>query len=65
MEAARFIGQRMIKEGGDEPDSRLRYGFRLVTGALAQVRRSSRFCSTISSIIATIFQPMRRELLTT
>jgi hypothetical protein len=32
VEAARFIGQRMIKEGGEDPDARLRYGFRLVTG---------------------------------
>jgi hypothetical protein len=31
LEAARFIGQRMLKEGG-APDARLRYGFRLVTG---------------------------------
>lgn len=29
-EAARFIGQRMMKEGGREAASRLRYGFRLV-----------------------------------
>jgi hypothetical protein len=29
LEAARFIGQRMLKEGGESPDSRLRYGFRL------------------------------------
>ncbi len=32
LEAARFIGQRMLKEGGTSADSRLRYGFRLVTG---------------------------------
>jgi hypothetical protein len=32
LEAARFIGQRMMKEGGVDPDARLRYGFRLVTG---------------------------------
>jgi hypothetical protein len=32
VEAARSIGQRMIKEGGADPDARLRYGFRLVTG---------------------------------
>jgi hypothetical protein len=32
LEAARFIGQRMMKEGGAAPDTRLRYGFRLVTG---------------------------------
>ena len=30
LEAARFIGQRMMKEGGADPDSRLRYGYRLV-----------------------------------
>jgi hypothetical protein len=29
-EAARFIAQRMIKEGGADPASRLRYGFRLI-----------------------------------
>jgi hypothetical protein len=29
-EAARFIGQRMMKEGGSDPSSRLRYGFRLI-----------------------------------
>jgi hypothetical protein len=32
LESARFIGQRMMKEGGSTPDARLRYGFRLVTG---------------------------------
>jgi len=32
LEAARFIGQRMLKEGGTTPDARLRFGFRLVTG---------------------------------
>ena len=34
IEAARFIGQRMMKEGGEGVDERLRYGFRLVTGRL-------------------------------
>jgi Protein of unknown function (DUF1553)/Protein of unknown function (DUF1549)/Concanavalin A-like lectin/glucanases superfamily/Planctomycete cytochrome C len=29
LEAARFIGQRMVKQGGDTIDARLRYGFRL------------------------------------
>jgi hypothetical protein len=29
-EAARFIGQRMLKEGGSDVASRLRYGFRLI-----------------------------------
>ena len=32
LEAARFVGQRMMKEGGASPTSRLRYGFRLVAG---------------------------------
>ncbi|MBI1898565.1 MAG: DUF1553 domain-containing protein, partial [Acidobacteria bacterium] len=32
VEAARFIGQRMMKEGGVEPAARLRYGLRLVLG---------------------------------
>jgi hypothetical protein len=32
VEAARFIGQRMMKEGGSSEESRVRYGFRLVTG---------------------------------
>ena len=30
LEAARFIGQRMLKEGGADDTARLRYGFRLV-----------------------------------
>jgi hypothetical protein len=34
VEAARFLGQRMIKEGGKDADARLRYGFRLVTARL-------------------------------
>jgi hypothetical protein len=32
VEAARFIGQRMMKEGGATSEDKLRYGFRLVTG---------------------------------
>jgi len=32
LEAARFIGQRMILEGGPSTDQRLGYGFRLVAG---------------------------------
>ncbi len=34
LEAARFLGQRMLKEGGASADSRLQYGFRAVTGHL-------------------------------
>ena len=29
LEAARFMGQRMLREGGNDDASRLRYGFRL------------------------------------
>jgi hypothetical protein len=29
LEASRSIGQRMLEEGGNTPDARLRYGFRL------------------------------------
>jgi hypothetical protein len=32
LEAARLIGQRMMKEGGNSADTRLQYGFRLMTG---------------------------------
>ena len=32
VEAARFVGQRIMKEGGASAEDRLRYGFRLVTG---------------------------------
>ena len=32
VEAARFLGQRMMKEGGRDADARLRYGFRLALG---------------------------------
>jgi len=32
VEAARLLAQRMLREGGRTPESRLRHGFRLVTG---------------------------------
>jgi hypothetical protein len=31
LEAARQVGQRMMEQGGPDPERRLRYGFRLVT----------------------------------
>ena len=34
VEAARKVGERMIREGGSTPADRVRYGFRLVTGRL-------------------------------
>lgn len=36
VEAARFIGQRMLKQGGSEADGRLQYGFRLLTSRFAR-----------------------------
>src|SRR5438046_7061006 len=46
VEAARFLGQRMIKVGGSDAASRLRYGFRAALGrsptdAEAQILRDS------------------------
>lgn len=32
VEASRFLAQRMMREGGTNPDSRVRHGFRLATG---------------------------------
>lgn len=32
VEAARFLAQRMLREGGDQPESRIRLGFQLATG---------------------------------
>lgn len=32
LEAGRFLGQRMLKEGGAAPDARLSHGFRLIAG---------------------------------
>lgn len=33
VEAARFVAARMIREGGNTPESQLRFGFRLITGS--------------------------------
>jgi hypothetical protein len=38
VEAARFISQRMLKEGGSTPDQRLAWGFRLVLGRPATAK---------------------------
>ncbi len=38
IEAARNLGQRMMREGGAMPDSRLAYGFRLATGRRPDAR---------------------------
>jgi hypothetical protein len=35
VEAARHVGARMLREGGDAPEARVRYAFRLVTGRAA------------------------------
>jgi hypothetical protein len=41
VEAARFLGQRMIREGGPDSASRLRYGFRLATGEAPSVEQEA------------------------
>src|SRR5262249_51739732 len=41
VEASRLLAQRMMREGGTRPESRIRYGFRLATGrapAVAELR---------------------------
>jgi hypothetical protein len=38
LEAARFLGQRMLREGGATPESRLRHGFRLIVGRQPDAR---------------------------
>jgi hypothetical protein len=38
VEAARLVGQRMIKEGGASPDAWIAWGFRLVTGRRPDAR---------------------------
>jgi hypothetical protein len=38
VEAARFIGQRMLREGGVTRDAQLAWGFRLVTGRHGDAR---------------------------
>ena len=34
VEASRVLAERMKREGGDDPDSQIRYGYRLLTGKL-------------------------------
>ena len=41
LEAARFLGQRLWREGGTEMPTRLRYGFRLATGRLPSAREAA------------------------
>lgn len=38
VEAARFLGQRMVLEGGAGPEDRIRHGFRLATGRFPRPR---------------------------
>jgi hypothetical protein len=41
VEAARFLAQRMIKEGGDTNEKRLAHGFRLTTGRLPTAKEKA------------------------
>ena len=60
-EAARFIGQRMMKEGGSDAASRLRYGFRLVSQRAADEPTNSACCRATSTTIATTSRRTRRK----
>jgi len=48
VEAARMFGQRMILEGGDTADDRLRYGFRLATGRMPKAEEAAILRSSLS-----------------
>ena len=55
VESARFIGQRMLREGGTLAADRLSYGFRLLTGRTptaqeAQILRRA-FCNITSTTL--------------
>ncbi|MBI3693734.1 MAG: DUF1553 domain-containing protein [Acidobacteria bacterium] len=41
LEAARFLGQRMIREGGADPGERLRHGFRLATSRTPSAKEAA------------------------
>ena len=41
VEAARFVGVRMMQEGGRQLEDRLRYGFRLITGRFPNNREAA------------------------
>jgi hypothetical protein len=41
VEAARFVGVRMMQEGGRQLEERLRYGFRLITGRFPNNREAA------------------------
>jgi hypothetical protein len=66
LEVARFVGQRMVKNGGDTSDSRLRYGFRLVlaryptAAELAVLQNDLRFHSNYFSDSAKANQYLRQ-----
>jgi hypothetical protein len=43
VEAARILGERMMKEGGEKVDDQIQHGFRLVTGRKAQAEEIALF----------------------
>ena len=66
LEAARFVGQRMLKEGGATTDSRLRFGFRLALARyptdaeLAVLRKDLQFHLNYFSDEAKVTQYLRQ-----
>ncbi|MCC7236307.1 MAG: DUF1553 domain-containing protein [Bryobacterales bacterium] len=48
VEAARLLGQRMMRESGATPSERLRYGFRLATGRLPSAKEAEVLSGSLS-----------------
>ena len=41
VEASRVLAERMVREGGDAPEQRIAYGFRLLTGRLPRAKEAT------------------------
>ena len=52
VEAARFLAERMILEGGDTPKKRLRFGFRAVTSRQPSPTELSLLQETLKKLLA-------------
>ena len=52
VESARLLAERMIKEGGNEPESRLEYGFRIVTSRRPNDREADLLQDSLNAFIA-------------
>ncbi len=52
VESARLLAERMMKEGGDEPQARLEYGFRLVTSRRPSVHETKLLHDSLKAFTA-------------